>query len=453
MNLPRIEIFGDDDIAAFGRKLVQDAAPSAANYIPDDREPTDAASPIGFDIAVTPQKHIAGRPQAAGDNPAATAARNGARRADGAKFALPEIVGFDATPARGSDRQIHPDFARSLSARLDLLISEFVKLQTQLLKSVGGSVSLQQRLTALFGCPLTGKVSRVAVPGEEISPGIVLSFADDARVALTVEPKLDHSLSPESYLNKLSLVLTGSSEWLELRVAYDAILRGDSDFYLWYYCSGATTRQDGTGLRRATVVRWSDCYGRILVWKSRRTFLNLQSTGYWLPLRIDLPLPPRGVSWLRFDLITDGGSSPDPLCTGFLFAGRENNLPRPHRAAFEVLGLSRLANDGASAGENGCYIEDIGRTCPERRVRLRMSRFAADMMLLESDEVPGLEALYFVGWEGLGRPLVGVRLPKRAPNPPVTLALPGTLTGRVYGYGSPVGFVRLAAETAASAGR
>jgi hypothetical protein len=82
-----------------------------------------------------------------------------------------------------------------------------------------------------------------------------------------------------------------------------------------------------------------------------------------------------------------------------------------------------------------------------------MSRFAADMTLLETDEVPGLEALYFVGWEGLGRPLVGVRLPKRAPNPPATLALPGTPTGRVYGYGSPVGFVRLAAETTASAGR
>jgi hypothetical protein len=101
------------------------------------------------------------------------------------------------------------------------LIGEFVKLQTQLLKSLGGPVSLQQRLTALFARPLTGKISRVAVPGEEISPGIVLSFADTARVALAVEPKVDHSQSPDSYLNKLSLALTGSSEWLELRVAVD----------------------------------------------------------------------------------------------------------------------------------------------------------------------------------------------------------------------------------------
>jgi len=250
MNLPRIEIFGDDDIAAFGRKLVQDAAPSAANYIPGDREPTDAASPIGFDIAVTPQTQIAGRLQAAGDDPAATAARNGARRADSAKFALPEIVGFDATTARGSDRQIHPDYARSLSARLDLLISEFVKLQTQLLKSVGGAVSLQQRLTALFGCPLMGKVSRIAVPGEEISPGIVLSFADDARVALTVEPKLDHSLSPESYLNKLSLVLTGSSEWLELRVALDwSDLSLAEHFQLCFYAQPSRSVSCGGVLR------------------------------------------------------------------------------------------------------------------------------------------------------------------------------------------------------------
>jgi hypothetical protein len=150
--------------------------------------------------------------------------QDGAGRADSPKYVPPEtasIVGFDAAPARGLDRPIHPDYARSLSARLDLLIGEFVKLQTQLLKSLGGTVSLQQRLTALFARPLTGKVSRVVVPGEEISPGIALSFADNARVALTVEPKLDHSLSPDNYLNRLSLAFTGASEWLELRVALD----------------------------------------------------------------------------------------------------------------------------------------------------------------------------------------------------------------------------------------
>ncbi len=222
MNLPRIEIFGDDDIAAFARKLVPSAAPSAASAIPGDGEPVDgASSSVGFDTAVTQKAHIAGRSPTAGDSLAAATAPDDARRADRPKVAPPEIVGFDAAPAPRIERPVHPDYARALSARLDLLIGEFVKLQTELFKSLGSPVSLQQRLTALFGRPLTGKVRRLAVPGEELGPGIVLSFADNARVALTVEPKVDHSLSPETYLNKLSLVLTGSSEWLELRVAVE----------------------------------------------------------------------------------------------------------------------------------------------------------------------------------------------------------------------------------------
>jgi peptidoglycan/xylan/chitin deacetylase (PgdA/CDA1 family)/SAM-dependent methyltransferase len=234
MNLPRIEIFGDDDIAAFARKLARNAAPSAGPGTPRDGEPVDTASPIvGFERASTPpapEMPTADRSttsQAAtafGGDPAAAAAQDGAGRADRSNFAPPEtaaasaIIGFDAARTSAIDRPIHPDYGRSLSARLDLLFGEFVKLQTQLLKSLGGPVSLQQRLTALFARPLTGKIGRLAAAGEEIGPGIVLSFAEGARVAVTVEPKIDHSLSPDGYLNRLSLAFTGSSEWLELRV-------------------------------------------------------------------------------------------------------------------------------------------------------------------------------------------------------------------------------------------
>jgi hypothetical protein len=243
----------------------------------------------------------------------------------------------------------------------------------------------------------------------------------------------------------------------EIYFRYDAILRRDSDLYLWYYCSGPTAHADAPGRRLAAVMRWSDSHGRILVWKSRRTFLNLRSTGYWQPLHVDVPLLPRGATWLRFDLITDGGSSPDPLCTGFLFAERATRLPHPDPEAAEVLGLSRIPSDGASPGESGRYLADIGRACPQRRVTLRLSNSVADMMLFDTDPIPGLEALYFVGWKGLGRALVGVRLPKRVPNPPLTLALPGTEwrapSGQLYGYGGALGFIRLAAGKAASAGR
>jgi GT2 family glycosyltransferase len=238
---------------------------------------------------------------------------------------------------------------------------------------------------------------------------------------------------------------------------HDAMLRRDTDFYLWYYCNGPMKHQDISGRRLAAVVRWSDCRGRILVWKSRRSFLNLQPAGYWRPLHIDVPLPPHGVRWLRFDLITDGGSSPDPVCTGFLFGGRASEAADPDPTAFEVLGFSRVPNDGASPGENGRDLEEIGRTSPERQVTLRQSSCAADMMLFDTDEVPGLEALYFVGWKGLGRSLIGVRLPQGAPDPPLILALPsiepGSPPGRIYGYGGSFGFIRLATATALSAGR
>jgi peptidoglycan/xylan/chitin deacetylase (PgdA/CDA1 family) len=231
LNLPRIEIFGDDDIATFARKLEGNTASSSATGTPRGREATDLASPeVGFAIAGAPPssatpvlRHATSLPGAGayGDD-GATVVPPAADRLTAllpAVAAAAEIVGFDMAPARAIDRPIHPDFVRSLSVRLDVLIGEFVKLQTQLLNSLHAPVSLQGRLTMLFGQPVTGKVSRAAVPGQEISPGVVLSFDEDARVVLTIEPKTDHSLSPDVYLNTVALAFTGASEWLELRVA------------------------------------------------------------------------------------------------------------------------------------------------------------------------------------------------------------------------------------------
>jgi peptidoglycan/xylan/chitin deacetylase (PgdA/CDA1 family)/SAM-dependent methyltransferase len=228
MNLPRIEIFGDDDVATFARKLEYNAAPSVATVARRNADLVDDSPPeVGFVTAGPPPD-----PAASGSSTsalsdvrgtvavAATAPAMGSPTAlRSALTAAAEIVGFDIAPARGIDRSIHPDYLLSLSARLDVLIGEFVKLQTQLLNCLSAPVSLQRQLTMLFAQPVTGKVNRVAVPGEEISPGIVLGFEEDTRVALTIEPKNDHSLSPDSYLNTVGLALTGASEWLELQAA------------------------------------------------------------------------------------------------------------------------------------------------------------------------------------------------------------------------------------------
>jgi peptidoglycan/xylan/chitin deacetylase (PgdA/CDA1 family)/SAM-dependent methyltransferase len=234
MNLPRIEIFGDDDIATFAGKLRPDTAGSAADGASPDGEPADGAIPsIGFESAVpssgsktsdVPERMPVPRIASFADERKAAVPRTRADHPQGLSEAIAaaaEIIGFGTIPAGRTDRPVHPDYLRTLGARLDLLIGEFVKFQTQLLNSLGGPISLQKRLTTLFSQPVTGRVGRAAVPGEEISPGIVLSFAEDARVTVTIEPKPDHTLSPDSYLNKVALALSGTSEWLELRVAAD----------------------------------------------------------------------------------------------------------------------------------------------------------------------------------------------------------------------------------------
>ena len=236
---------------------------------------------------------------------------------------------------------------------------------------------------------------------------------------------------------------------------YDAVLRADADFYLWYYCTGSELKRDASPRRLAATVRWTASSGAILVWKSRRIFLELGSFGYWQPLRLDVPLLPRGALWLRFDVVSDGGRSPDPVATGFLFApgpaedGRSGARTIP---ACEVLGLSRLPNDGATAGGEGRNIDEIGRTCPKRRIDVSSSALAPTLRVLPADAIPGLEALFFVGWESLGRPLVGVRLPASAADAPRALALPGAepdwRDGRLYGYGAALGLLRLVPEQA-----
>jgi hypothetical protein len=227
-------------------------------------------------------------------------------------------------------------------------------------------------------------------------------------------------------------------------------LRTDIDFHLWYICDDAQPHNWRSERRLAVVARWSAHDGSILVWKSRQMFLDLRSTGYWRPLRLEMPLMPRAASWLRFDLVTDGGPSSDPVCTGFLFCPRkpDGRLPEVLASkAFGVLGLSRLPNDGASRGVNGRYLDRIGQTCAKRPITLHASAAVADMVTLSTDQIPGLEALFFVGWDSLGRSLVGARVPTAALQPPQTVALPGldwcSPGCRIYGYTAADGFIGL----------
>lgn len=238
MDLPRIEVFGDDDITAFGRKLKRngissgevetlrgakpDADPDITGFDPDI---------VGFDVdtrtPVTAIDMFSSKPA-----PFVRSAEYKGMPATALIAPQPpqpagieaRAVGFDresAPPARRSDTPIHPGYARAFASRLDMLIGEFVRLQTQLLNTLEAPITLQKTLTTLFTQPVTGKTSRAVYPGDEISPGIVLTFSETAEVILSIEPKRDHTLSPETYLNTIGLALTGPIEWLSLAVALD----------------------------------------------------------------------------------------------------------------------------------------------------------------------------------------------------------------------------------------
>jgi hypothetical protein len=225
---------------------------------------------------------------------------------------------------------------------------------------------------------------------------------------------------------------------------YDPILRSDTEFFLWYFCAAPAQRDDRIWRRLSVVARWWASDGTNLVWKSRRMFLDLRSRSFWRPLFLEVPVPPRGCRWLRFDLVTDGGPSPNPVCTGFLFGSR---AVAATGNAFDVLGLGRLPNDGTNPGGKGHELEELGRGRAAWPITLPEPGVGAEMSILGMDRLAGLEALYFVGWEGLGRALVSARLPAARLPMPAAIALPkagwSAPGARIYGFGGAAGFVAL----------
>jgi peptidoglycan/xylan/chitin deacetylase (PgdA/CDA1 family)/SAM-dependent methyltransferase len=171
IDLPRVEIFAEDDIESFARKI--------------ERKRTRLKS------------------LASGSDAGAAAID---RRPD--------------NQARGPDMPLHPDYATSLASRLDVLIGEFISLQTQLLNS-SAAPPLQKRLCALFQQPVTGRTSRELDSYAEIGPGIVVGFENTANVLLTVEPKRDHAVSPETHLNTVELAFRGTSRWFSIELVLD----------------------------------------------------------------------------------------------------------------------------------------------------------------------------------------------------------------------------------------
>jgi peptidoglycan/xylan/chitin deacetylase (PgdA/CDA1 family) len=181
MNLPRIEVFGDDDLDSFAHKICGSSSAPLIGQSVDSRQ-SDA---ISF-------------------NPS---------RAN-----LGNYVRMLTLESNG--KAISHDVARRFAARLDALIGEFVSLHAELLQAAP-SPTLDKVLVGLVSQPLISRTDLRIEPYQPITPGVVIGFEKSAEVHLAVEPKRDHTRSPESCLNTLTLSFKGTSQWLTLEAYFE----------------------------------------------------------------------------------------------------------------------------------------------------------------------------------------------------------------------------------------
>lgn len=111
--------------------------------------------------------------------------------------------------------------ALHLAARLDQLIGEFVALHVELLESAASESELQKTFRQLFSRPLIGAASDTLKPYQEISAGICVGFEEAARVQWRVQTKNDYSISPESFLNVITLTYQAPSRWLTVEISLE----------------------------------------------------------------------------------------------------------------------------------------------------------------------------------------------------------------------------------------
>jgi GT2 family glycosyltransferase len=228
-----------------------------------------------------------------------------------------------------------------------------------------------------------------------------------------------------------------------IQFRYDAVLRPDRDFFVWYAATPTAEAADEGVPILAVTVRWTASDGSTLVWRGPRLHLDLTPSAYWRPLLVDPPLLPAGRQWLRFDMVTDGGPSARAVCSGFLMDTGQSE-------AVEAFAFSRLPGDGAMAGQPGRFLSDVAQVADRSATAVATSASSEVMSLLSIDPDAGLEALYFTDWDCLGRRLVSTRLPGAVPAAPLQLATPGRPwrgeKSAIFGYGKARGFVLLDVE-------
>lgn len=218
-NLARIEI-GADTLEEFIEKLKSPYLADHNDYpAPDGWEESE---PVGF--ADKPDDAMIGFGDGAGTDPVGFMVPSAQRQDEPVGFsprvpavAVPSALVTVAAPQPPARMVAGVDS----SARLEQLIDELVRLRDSMIEKTGARMTLQKRVAGLFSSPLTGRTGRDLRSLEPIAHGVSISFDEGAHVALRIDPKDDHSRSPESYLNKLGIFYTGESHWLALEAYID----------------------------------------------------------------------------------------------------------------------------------------------------------------------------------------------------------------------------------------
>ena len=119
---------------------------------------------------------------------------------------------------KDSNMPIHPDYAHNLAAQLDKLVSDFISLHSRILLTNEPKTSLPYRIAKLFREPITGEIKKELQPYSKLMSDVVIGFENEANVILNVTPKDNQNISPNNYLNTLSFLLTGNSRWLTIEI-------------------------------------------------------------------------------------------------------------------------------------------------------------------------------------------------------------------------------------------
>jgi peptidoglycan/xylan/chitin deacetylase (PgdA/CDA1 family) len=204
LDFPRIEIFPDDDLAAFANKI---EAPATESLIPK----SSSGGPI-------PER-----------DPSSTK---------------------EAPRPDASGISMGKPYPPNLAARLDALFGQFVSLTNDILSIQAHDATIQKRIIQIFTLPISEAVTLQVKPYELLEGGFAVGFQAEAKVLLEAVPKIDFSQSPERCSNILRIHLSGASQWLSLEFPFEWPAMSSATRYQLGIYATASRKISGRGVLR-----------------------------------------------------------------------------------------------------------------------------------------------------------------------------------------------------------